>query len=429
MEVQIAASGPCRKTLKIKVPPEKIRAHVEEVFKAAANQVQLKGFRQGKVPRNVLEKKFGPAILAEAKQTLVSRVFEEACKEHKLSLVGRPELSDISAAPLDETQSLEFQIQLDVRPEFELNQVRGIEVAKGDPGVTDQDLQSGLDQLATQKRTLKSIDEPVQDGDFVKVDMTFLDAKSNAVGERKGVQLNTNIPVAGTDPQLFAQKLRGATKGSTLEIELTFPETFEHKDVRGTKGRVQLVVHDVLRVMAPPLDDAFAKSFDFDSIEALKQELRKRIGEEKARQNKLRQEDQILDVLLSAHNFDLPGSLVQDQHKHQMTGFEQRMREAKLGDEEIKQKLAEAEPASLKDAERRVRVFFLLDAIARKEKIFVTETDVDQELRAIAANNGVSVEDARAYYEKQGMVADLRVGIMERKVRDFLRDSAKITDT
>lgn len=428
MDVQIAPAGPCRKTLTIKVPPKKIQEHVSAVYEAASHQVQMKGFRPGKIPRAVLEKRLGSAILADAKQSLVTECFQEAVKEHKLSMVGRPELAGISDQPLDEKTPLEFQVHVDVRPEFELKSLKGIEIKRGNTEVTESDATSGLDQLAQQKKTLKPVDEAVQEGDFARVDMTFLDESGAQVAERKGAQLNPNIPVAGTDPQTFAAKLRGAQKGDKLEIELTFPETFDKKEVRGQKGKVQILVNEVLRVMAPPLDDAFAKSFDFETLDALKVELHKRIGEEKVRQNQLRQEEEILEILLNDHPFEVPGSLVGDQHKHQLQAYEARLKEAKTSDEEIQKKLAEAEADSRKDAERRVRVFFLIDAIARKEKIFVTESDVDQELRAIAANNGVTPEDARAYYEKQNMISDLRVGIMERKVRNYLRENATLTD-
>lgn len=428
MDVQIAPAGPCRKTLKIKVPPEKIQEHISAVYQAASHQVQMKGFRPGKIPRSVLEKRLGPAILDEAKQSLVSRCFEDALREHKLAMVGKPELTDVTAAPLDDKTPFEFTVNLDVRPEFELKSIKGIAIQKGVTDVTDEDVKSALDQLAQQKKALKPVDEAVQDGDFVKVDMEFQSESGASVAERKGVQLNTNIPVAGTDPKAFADQLRGAKAGGTLTCDLTFPETFEKKDVRGSKGKVAIKIHEVLRVIAPPIDDAFAKGFDFETLAALQDELRKRIGEEKVRQNQLRQEEQILESLIADHGFDLPGSLVADQHQHQLRAFEARMREAKVSDDEIKAKLAEAEPESQKDAEKRVRVFFLLDAIARKEKIFVTETDVEAELRGVAAANGVTAEDARAYYEKQNLMPDLRVGIMERKVRNFLRENAKVTD-
>jgi len=428
MDVQIVPAGPCRKTLTIKIPPERIEEHISAVYESAAQQVQMKGFRPGKIPRAVLEKRLGGSILADAKQSLVSRCFEEAIREHKLPMVGRPELASIPDQELDATRPLEFQVHVDVRPEFELKSLKGIEVRKGMTDVTDADVQSALEQIAGQKKALKPVDEPMQDGDFAKVDMTFSDAAGAVVAERKGVQLSASIPVAGTDAQAFAGKLKGSQKGGQFELELTFPETFDKKEVRGQKGKLAIAIHEVLRIMAPPVDDALAKTHDFESLDQLKQELGKRIGEEKVRQNMARQEEEILEILLNDHQFEVPASLVEDQHKHQLQAFEQRMREGKVADEEIKQKLAGAEAESRKDAERRVRVYFLIDSIARKEKIFVTENDVEQELRGIAANNQVTPEDARAFYEKQNLLPDLRVAIMERKVRNFLREHAKLTD-
>lgn len=429
IDIQVKEAGPCRKTLTIKVPADRVQAHIAEVYQAASHQVQLKGFRPGKVPRKVLEQRLGPSILAEAKESLINRSFEEAVREHKIPMVGRPELDGVGEEPLDEARELEFKVHLDVRPEFQLQEVKGLPVRRADTTVTDEDVQNALQQLAAGKRTMGRVDEPAADGDFVKVDMTFRDQGGQVLVERKGVQLTGSIPVAGTDAARFAESLRGTTAGAELSLDLTFPANFEKVEVRGQPGTVGLKVHEVLRVSAPPIDDAFAKGFDYEDLASLQAELRKRIGEEKTRQEQMRQEGEILDRLLKDHPYDVPATLVEDQTKHQLAMYQERLKEAKLAEEEIQRKLDEAKDEARQDAERRVRVFFLLDAIARKEKIFVTESDVEAEYRNIAAAQNVDLEQVRAYFDAQtGARADLRVGLLERKVRVYLRENAQISD-
>lgn len=427
MEVQVEETGPCRKTLTIKVPPEQVKAHVAEVFKTASNQVQVKGFRPGKVPRKVLQQRFGTQILEEAKESLINTSFEDACKDHDISFIGKPDVEGIDESPLSEEQALEFQVHLDVRPEFEVKNVKGVEVKAESTEVTEEDIENGLKQLANQKRSLKTVDDPVEDGDFVKGDLAFK-KDGEEILTRSGAQLNTNIPVAGTDPQAFSDKLRGAEKGKVLEIEIKYPDTFEKEEVRGQEGTLQITINEVMRVVPPPIDDQLAKGFDYDSLDALKEELQKRIGEEKASAETARQENVILETLLNDNPFALPQSLVADQKQHLLQQIEAQLRERGADDDTVKQEVIKHTEEAEKEAERRVRVFFLLEAIAKSQKIFVTEGDIDVELRNIAAQNNVTPEQAREHYEKNDLLGDLRLSVMERKVREFLRENAKITD-
>lgn len=427
MEVQVVDSGPCRRSLTIKIPAEKIKVHVDDVFKEASKHADIKGFRAGKVPRNVLEKKYGAEILAEAKETLINQSFEAACTEKEIVFLGSPELEGIDESPLDPASSFEFQVHVDIKPEIVISRTKGIEVKAGETEVTDEDIQGGLSQLTDQKRTLQPVDEPVEDGDFCKADMFFkLDGEQ--IHERKGTQLNTNIPLAGTDQELFKNNLIGAEKGSVFELELNYPNSFEKEEARGKDGKVEIHVHEVMRVTAPPLDDEFAKGFDFDSVEALKEEVTKRIGEEKLKQNTARIEGEIIETILAENPFEIPSSLVEDQKNHLLSQAGEQMKQQGMDDEAIKAELEKHQEEAAKEANQRVRVFFLLETIAKSEKIFVTESDVDVELRNIAAANQATPDQVKKHYEENKLLDDLRWNVRERKVRDFLRDSAKITD-
>lgn len=428
MDIQVVESGPCRRSLTITIPPEKIKAHVDEVYHSASHQVQIKGFRSGKIPRKVLEKKFGPAILAEAKESLINSCFEEAVRSKEIAFVGQPDVEGLDETPLAEDQALEFQVHLDIKPEIELKQVKGLQVKAESTEVTDEDLEHGLNQLAEQKRSLNPVDEPIEDGDFAKADLVFKDGEGNEVHRREAAQLNTNIPVAGTDKDVFKSKLIGTDKGGSFSIELKFPESFEKEEVRGQEGTVEVTVHEVMRVTSPPIDDEFAKGFEFDNLDALKEELHKRIGEEKVRGDKARIEQDLIQQIIAANPFPLPESMVKDQKQHLLAQAGQEMQRQGLPEEQIKGELEKHDAEAAQEAEQRVRVFFVLDTIARNEKIFVTEGDVDVELRNIAASNNASPEEAKKYYEENNLIGDLRLGIMERKVREFLRENAEVTD-
>ena len=183
-----------------------------------------------------------------------------------------------------------------------------------------------------------------------------------------------------------------------------------------------------MRVVSPTIDDEFAKGFDFDDLDSLKTELRKRIGEEKVQGNKNRIEQTILETILKENSFEVPASMIEDQKQFLMNQAAQSLKERGLEEEAIKAEVEKHENDAATEAEQRVKVFFILEAIAQNEKIFVTETDVDAEFRTIAAGNQMSPQDVRKHYEDNKLLDDLRWGVRERKVRDFLRENAKITD-
>ncbi|MEO6598080.1 MAG: trigger factor [Planctomycetota bacterium] len=433
MEVQVAETGPCSRSLHIVVPPALVNEHLAKMYDSAQQQVQIKGFRPGKVPRAIIQKKFGASILAEAKEQLLNRFFGEACRSKELNPVGRIAIDGFETLEVKPDTTLEFTAKIDVRPTFELKNVKGIEVEAFENEASEPDIDNALKEIAHQKRSIQATEEPAVDGDFVKGDLTFVDQNGTIVHSRKAVQLNTRIAIHGTDEAAYTAALLGAVAGKAIEMPITFPETFEKAPVRGQTGTVRLQVEQVLRVSPPPLDDELAKGLEFENLAALRADMKARISAEKQRLGKSRQEEQCLQHLLTAHEIAVPPSLVEEQQRASLAGFEQRLKEASTPADEVKKKLEESTAEAQQDAVRRVRLFFLVEAVARQQKLFVTESDTEAELRAIAAANSeqgnqVTVTQVREHLERENRIGELRLALLERKVRDFLRENAKIVD-
>lgn len=428
MQVQVAETGPCSRSLTIQVPVDAVREHVDAMYDSANQQVRMKGFRPGKVPRKMLEKQFSASILKEAKEQIISRFFNDACRDQQIQPIGRIVVDDFDKLEVRTDAALQFTVKVDVRPNFEVGETKALEMARYTTDVTDDEVQSALNEIANQKRSIQKVDEAANKGDFVKVDLRFLDENGAQAHQRSGVQLNTNIPIAGTDAAQFEAALVGAKVGTPIELAITFPPNFEKDALRGKTGKAVLDVLEVLRVTAPPIDDQLAKGLDFESLDALRTDLRTRIAGEKERLGKLQQEDQCLQQLLDRHTFALPASLVEEQQYASLRGFAQRMEQAGLGKEDIEKKLEESKGEAQTDAERRVRLFFLIEAVARQQKLFVTESDVDGEVRKIAQANNVGPQAVVDHLEKNNQMGELRLALLERKVRDFLRENGKLVD-
>lgn len=432
MEVQVAETGPCSRSLHITVTPAQVDEHLERMFDQAQHQVQIKGFRPGKVPRSMIQKRFGKEILAEAKEQLLNRFFGEACREHSIQPVGRVTIDDFEKLDVQPGTQLQFTAKLDVKPEIALGEVKGLEVQAFEQEATDTDVDNALKEIAHQRRSIQKVDEPAIDGDFVKCDYTFHDEAGNEVHGRKGAQLNTRIPIHGVEEAAYTEALIGKKAGDTAEAAITFPQNFEKEAVRGQSGKVRLNLLEVLRVVPAPIDEELARSLEFETLEALRKDLHTRIGEEKRRIGKQRQ-DSLLQQLADAHPFALPASLIEEQKAGSLQTFGQRLQQQGMPEEEIRKKLEESQGEAQQDAERRVRLFFLIEAVARQQKLFVTESDVESELRAIAAANSgpeaqITAAQVREHLERENRLGELRLALLERKVRDFLRDNAKTVD-
>ena len=433
MEVQVAETGPCSRALTITVPPTLVDEQIEQMYGAAQKQIQIKGFRAGKVPRHVIQKRFGAGILAEAKEQLLNRFFGDAVRSKELNPVGRITIDDFEKIAVSPGAQLQFTARIDVRPEFKLGEVTGLEIEAVETEATDADVDNALKEIAYQKRSIQPTDEAAIDGDFLRSDLTFRTEGGEVVHERKGVQLNTRIAVHGADPEAYKSATLGAKAGDVREVPITFPDTFEKAAVRGQKGTASLTVHEVLRVLPAAIDDELAKGLEFENMAGLRADLSARIGQEKQRLGKQRQEEQCLAKLLEAHPIDLPPSLVEEQKHASLAAFAERMKQNGLPEDEIAKKIEESDAEAQQDAQRRVRLFFLIESVAKQQKLFVTEGDVDNELKAIAQANSnegrvISAAQVREHLEQNKQLGELRLGLLERKVRDFLREKAKIVD-
>lgn len=433
MEVQVAETGPCSRSLQIKITPEQVTEHLDEVYASASQQVQVKGFRPGKVPRKMIEKMHGPAILQQAKEQLMERYLGEACREHEIQPVGRVKVDEVEALEVKSGEAFEFTAQVDVKPTFEIPDAKGVEIPAFEEAANDEDVDNALKEIAHQKRKIQTVDEAVEDGDFVKCDYTFVDGDGGDVHTKTGVQLNTRIPINGVEADAYSEALVGGKAGDTREMAITFPDNFEKEEVRGKEGKVKVKMHEVMRVAPPPIDDELAKGMEFETLEQMKDDLRARISDEKVRLGKQRQEDAALDHLAEAAAITPPPSLIEEQQQASLANYGQRLQQEGVAEDEIQRRLEESKAEALQDAERRVKMFFLIEAVAQQQDLTVEEQDLQAELEAIAqANSGpeqqLTAGHVFAHLKEQNRLGELQLSLLERKVREFLRENGQIVD-
>jgi trigger factor len=249
---------------------------------------------------------------------------------------------------------------------------------------------------------------------------------SEVVLSRDGLRLSPVQPTPGVDAAAYEKALTGARDGDTREVEMTFPAEIEKAELRGKKGTTRITVTQAYR-MVPPTDEEMRTALGAATDADLPARLREKLEQEKQNQENVRVENAILDRLLAQHNVDLPDMMLADQARGRLEQLKTQMRQQGVPEEEIEKQAATQEPAAREAAAKGLRALFLMQAIAEKEKLLISREDMERELHAIAQRNQAPVEEVRKYYQEKRLFDAMAIEMLERKVRAFLRENAKIT--
>ena len=427
MNVTITEAGPCKKVLKFEIPKETIESEFEKKTAEVCDTVELPGFRKGRAPRKLVEKRFGTQIKDDVKQSVVSDCYQKVLEEHKLNPVGNPQFGEIN---LEMGQPLNFDVTLEVWPTFELGQYKGLKLKKKPSNVTEEDMGKALQGMSLRKAQLTV----VQDGSVKKGDHIICDCKvkvgSSVVLEDDDVEIlvENGVTVVDTPVPDFATKLEGTQSGKECELEIKLSDKFAKEEFRGKDAKLKLTVKEIKRMAMPEMSDSFAKTLGYESLEDLKSNLRKRVEIDKKNWAEDDLRNQILDVLLEQTKFDLPQDFVnyhteQRVYKHQLDLLKRGMPL-----EEIQKQTENIKNASVESVMRELKASLVLDNIAEKEKVFVTENEVEQRIADIARAYNTDTTRVRKQLERQGSLSYLRNEMRENKVINLLLKEAKIEE-
>ncbi|MDO8142293.1 MAG: trigger factor [Candidatus Brocadiales bacterium] len=427
MNVTITEAGPCKKVLKFEIPKETIEGEFEKKTAEVCGTVELPGFRKGRAPRKLVEKRFGTQIKDDVKQSVVSDCYQKAIEEHKLNPVGNPQFGEIK---LEIGQPLNFDVTLEVWPNFELGQYKGLKLKRKPSNVTEEDMGKALQGMSHRKAQLAVVkDGGVKKGDHIICDCNIKVGKS-AVLEDDDVEIlvENGVAVANTPVPDLATKLEGTKSGKECEFEVKLSDKFANEEFRGKDAKLKLTAKEIKRLSVPEVDEDFAKTLGYESLEDLKSNVRKRIELDKKNWAEDDLRNQALDTLLEQTKFDLPQDFVnyhteQRVYKHQLDLLKRGMPL-----EEIQKQTENIKNVSSESVMRELKASIVLDNIAEKEKIFVTENEVEQRIADIARAYNTDITRVRKQLERQGSLSYLRNEMRENKVINLLLKEAKIEE-
>lgn len=401
-----------KKRLKIEVPAEAIESEIKKGLGEAQKKARIPGFRPGKAPMHLIEKKFGKDIEADVLEKIIPEFYLKAVKEADVTPVSRPVVED--SFDFKRNEPLSMTVAVEVRPKVENLNYEGVTVKGVSVEVKDDEIDTVLNRLAEEKATYESADEAVNQGDLVTIDYTVREA-----GEDNTVAKDVVLKVgSGPYPQEFFDGLAGKKKDEEFTVEASFPEDSQ-SPFAGKRPKFEIKIKDIKRRSLPAIDDELAKDLGFENIGLLKDKVRENILSSKNREAERAGQREILDKLIESHSFDVPESLLNAE----IGGIISEIRAAgkdERTDEAIKEEL-------MPHAEKSVKASILLELIGEKEGITVSDDDVKEELLDMAQKYYVSPDNIIKYYmAKDGSLEGLKHSVFEKKVLNFLLNKAKI---
>ncbi|ASA97779.1 MULTISPECIES: trigger factor [Anoxybacillus] len=412
--------------LTVEVDAEKVNEGLDEAFKKVVKKVQIPGFRKGKIPRSLFEKRFGvESLYADALDILLPEAYAKAVEETGIEPVDRPE---IDVEQIEKGKSLIFTAKVTVKPEVTLGQYKGLEVEKLDDTVTDEDVEQELKRLQERHAELVVKEEgTVENGDTVVIDFEgFVDGEPFEGGKAENYSL---VVGSGTFIPGFEEQLIGMAAGEEKDIEVTFPEEYHAEQLAGKPAVFKIKLHEIKTKQLPALDDEFAKDVDeeVETLDALKEKIKERLTNEKKEEAEAALRDAVVQKATENAQMDIPEVMVKNETDRMIREFEQRLQMQGLNLDLYYQFSGQDEAAlreqMKEEAEKRVRVTLTLEAIVKAENIDVTEEEVEKELQEMASLYNLSVDQLK---ELLGTLDGLKEDLKMRKAIDFLVENSKV---
>ncbi len=436
MQSTVEEVGPCRKKITITVPAEEINDEFEKSYKELISNIQLPGFRPGRVPRGVLEKRFGQEVSNDVRQSIITSSYKDALDENSFSPLGEPEI-DIEAIHVDPKVDLTYDVTIEVKPEVDVSNYKGLKVNRPSSDITGEELTEAMSQLAKSRATTESA-EGVSEADHVLVADIALKQNDTLIEEREGVNITPSQGhILGVPCPSLPDALVGVGPDSThdLELDLTQGQNEENDEQEGEEKEeipttvATVTIKQVLKLIVPEINDEWAKEQDFDDVAELTEHVRKQLESRKKSQIDRALENGLVEELLKITPFEIPQGVVENELERAAGRYRIRLQVEGLEDEnELDSKVAEYRSKAKSEVMKDFQKAFLLDKIATIEKIYVTEDEIEGQLQSIANSNGKRPEEVREYYEARNLMPELRAQIREVKAKQLLRENAEIVE-
>jgi len=427
----VERTAPCECVIRIEASADYLRARYQEELATLQQEAKLPGFRLGKAPIGLVERKMGSALKSDLIASVVSEAYEEAVEENDLSVVADTEAPNLEEVEWQPGQPAEFTFRCDVMPELELEDAhyKGLKIEVPALAVTDELLQQEKERFAQRFASWQAVEgEGIDWDDYVEAEVSVPDAEwSDTMGFFPRSERIGPLAVEG-----MKGLLSGAKVGDELETEAEVVEgetaVEQLKPLAGQKVKVAVKLQRATRRIVPEVDDELAKKIGLSSVDEIDSLVREQLeGALTQRKDEISRQ-LIVDALLENVSLELPGSLVERASREQEMRTLVRLLRSGVPREEAERGASEGVGQARGSIERGLKASFVLRKLAERERILVTESDVDAQIRSFASGQGWREEKARAYMEERGMLRTLRDDMRESRTVEFLLENGEVKE-
>lgn len=431
VNVSVENLAPCKKLMRVELESQEVDKTFETVTKEFQKLAALPGFRPGKAPRDMVVRKFGKEIDDDVKRKLISDSYKKAVDEQKFDVLTQPDIEEIQ---FGRGQPLKFAATFETAPEFELPEYKGIPVKREARTVTEEDMERAVEALRQQRASYTKVERPAQTGDIAVVDykgtsggapLSVIDPNAVSLTERKGfwVEIGGKSFLPGFDEQLL-----GAKAGEQRTINVDFPANFVTPTLAGKQAVYSVQVVEIREKVLPPVDEAFAKGYGAESVEKLREGVRKDLENELTfKQNRVTR-NQLLGSLLNRVNFELPETAVARETRNVVYELVQENAKRGVSRGVLEKEKDQIYSAATQNAKDRVKTAFLLQKVAEKEDIKVSQEEIALRIQSLAAMYQIPAEKFAQDLQKRNGLIEIYDQVMNEKVMEFLQQNAKIEE-
>ena len=426
MSVQVEKLEKNMAKLTIEVSAAEFEKALEDAFLKNKNKISIPGFRKGKVPRQIVEKMYGPGIFYEdAANALIPDAYSEALDECEEDIVSSPE---IDVTQIEKGKSFIFTATVALKPEVKLGKYKGVKVEATDVTVTDEEVDAKIEkERENNARTIEVTDRPVKDGDMTVLDFEgFVDgvAFDGGKGENYPLTIGSGAFIPG-----FEEQLVGAEICKEVEVNVTFPEDYQAEELKGKAAVFKCTIKEIKEKELPALDDEFASEVsEFDTLEEYKKDVKETLTIEKEKAAREAKEAAVIDAIIADSEMDIPEAMVTTQQKQMIDEFAQRMQMQGFSMEQYFQFTGASLDKMMEQvkpqAETRIKSRLVLEAVAAKEGIEATEEDYEEEIKTMAEVYQMEPDKIKEMLPEKS-VKGIKEDIAVKKAVEFVVNNAK----
>jgi len=429
--IKVEDIGPCRKRISVEIPAEAVTDQMELAFGSVANEVTIPGFRKGHAPRRLVEKRFGDHVKDETRSRLVGQAYEEAVQQNELKVLGQPPAEVFEGIVVEPGQPVNFEVEVEVMPEFELPELKGIKVLKPDSTLPEGLVDEEIKKISINEGSLDEREDSDR-GDYLTGNAVMTDSDGTEHYNIEGAVVQ--IPDEGDEGMIlgvivpnFAKQVGTPKEGDKVSVKLTGPENHEVEALRGKDLTVEYEITKVYRIVPAVISDLVAK-YGFNDEEQLQEMVTNQLQQRAEVQQQAVMRQQIVKHLADEANFELPEGLTTQQAARNLERRRMELMYRGVNPAEIEQQMAELRSASTENAKSELKQFFILNKAAEELNVQIQEQEINARVVQMAAQQGKRPEQLIDELQKSGQAQTLVQQVREHKTMDQILNDAEIEE-